>query len=113
MTRTAFAKTIVLAAIFGAGLSGAAFARDQVFTARLAQPAAAARLIANSAVWNCEGDTCVARSTQGASVRACRQFVGEAGVAVIAYGADDAQLNEEELTRCNAAIAQTVQQARN
>ena len=113
MSPKAFAKTVVFAATFSAGLAGAAFARDAVFTARLAQPAQQTRFIADNAVWNCEADTCVARLGHSASVRTCRQFVREAGIAVTAYGPAEAQLSAAELARCNARIASQTQQARN
>lgn len=108
-----FSKTLVLAAFFGAALSGAAFARDEVISARLAQPAAHTQLIAASSLWTCAEDNCVARSSQSATVRVCRQFVREAGVAVTAFGPEDARLTEEQLAQCNEGVAPTTQQAQN
>lgn len=113
MSPTTLAKSIVFAVIFSAGSSGAAFARDEVFTARLAQPAEQSQLIADNAVWNCEADTCVARSRHAATIRTCRQFVREAGIAVTAYGPENAQLSEEDLASCNASLASETRQARN
>lgn len=104
-------RTFAIVALVGATLPGVAFARDQIFSARLAGPAAEARVIAENAVWTCEGDNCVARVSHAATVRACRQFVREAGVAVTAYGPEGAQLTAEELARCNGD--QAVQQAEN
>ncbi len=113
MSPTNIAKSIVFAVIFSTSFSGAAFARDEIFTARLAQPAEQSRLIADNAVWNCEADTCVARSSHAATIRTCRQFVREAGIAVTAYGPENAQLSEQELASCNANLAAETQQARN
>ena len=107
------AKAFVIAAIFSAGLSGAAFARDQVVSAQLAQPAAQTRLIAASAIWTCEANTCVARTTQSATVRTCRQFVREAGAPVTAFGPETERLTEEQLAQCNEGVAPVTQQAQN
>lgn len=107
------ARTLVVAALFGASFTGAAFARNDTFTARLAGQPAEAQLIVQNAIWNCEGETCVARADHAATVRACRQFVREAGVAVTAYGPESRQLTSEELERCNADVAPRTQQAQN
>jgi hypothetical protein len=114
MSPHAAAKTLLIAALFGASFTGTAFARDQVFSARLASAETAqTQLIVQNAIWNCEGDTCVARAGHAASVRACRQFVREAGAAVIAYGPEGDELSDEELARCNADVAPQTQQAQN
>lgn len=107
------AKALVFAAIAAVSFSGAAFARDQVVSASLAQPAAQARFVANSAIWSCQEQTCVARTAQSATVRTCRQFVREAGAAVTAFGSDGAPLSEEQLAECNAGLAPETQQAQN
>ena len=104
-------RTLALAVLASASLTGVAFARDQVFSVRLAGPAQETRVIAENAVWTCEGDSCVARVSHSATVRACRQFVREAGVAVTAYGPEGDQLTAEELARCNGQDAPQVQQA--
>lgn len=113
MSPTAAAKTVLIAALFGASFSGVAFARDQVFTARLAGAPAESRLIVQNAIWNCERETCVSRSDNAASVRACRQFAREAGAAVVAYGYEGRELTSDEIARCNADIAPQTQQAQN
>jgi hypothetical protein len=43
-------------------------------------------------------------------VRACRQFVREAGVRVAAYGPEGGELSADELARCNGETP-TVQAA--
>jgi tRNA C32,U32 (ribose-2'-O)-methylase TrmJ len=112
MSPTAAAKTLLIAALIGAGLTGAAFARDQVFVARLAAPVAEqTRVIALDTLWSCEADACRAVARHDASVRACRQFVREAGQAVTAYGPEGAGLNADEIARCNGQTA--TQEARN
>ena len=111
MTLTASLKTILIAAVLGAGLVGAAEARNTTVTAQLSQPVAArTQVIADNAVWTCNGDTCIA-SVREADVRSCRQFVREAGP-VLAFGATNASFGADELARCNAN-APANQQARN
>ena len=110
---SAIARTLLVAALFGASITGAAYARDQVFTARLAAAPSEARLIVQNAIWNCEGETCVASVNHDATVRACRQFAREAGAPVLAYGSEARQLSSDDLARCNGDLAQSTQQARN
>ncbi|MEJ0060163.1 MAG: hypothetical protein WDM79_11540 [Terricaulis sp.] len=113
MSPTAAAKTLLIAALFGAGFTGAAFARDQVFTARLAAPVTEqTRVIALDTLWSCEADACRAIAHHEATVRSCRQFVREAGQAVTAYGPEGAELSADEIARCNGDTGAT-QQARN
>ncbi len=106
-------RSIVLAAVVSAGFVAPALARDPVFRVQLSAPVAeGTRVIAQNAIWNCEGDTCVARPSHAVSVRACRQFVREAGdVRVTAYGTEGRELSADELARCNGETA--VQQAQN
>lgn len=111
MSPTAAAKTVLIAALFGAAFAGTAFARDQVFTARLEAAAASSQVIAQNTAWSCEGDTCRAVARHDATVRACRQFVREAGQRVVAYGPEGAELSAEEIARCNGETA--TQQAQN
>ena len=107
----AVAKTLFAVALFGASLTGVAYARDQVITARLAQPVAErTQVISENTLWRCEGDTCQAVSRRAASVRTCRQLVREVGP-LTAFGPESASLTSEELARCNGD-AQT-QQAQN
>lgn len=104
-------RSLVLAAVITAGFAAPAFARDPVFTVKLEAPVSeATRVIAQNAIWNCEGDTCLARPSHAVSVRACRQFVREAGgVRVASYGAEGNELSADEIARCNgdSTAAQT------
>ncbi len=102
-------RTIAIAVLASATFVGAAYARDAVFSARLQAPVAEhTRVIANNAIWNCDGDTCRARVTHGANVRSCRLLARELNARVVAYGAEDDQLSADEIARCNGetAIAQ-------
>ncbi len=100
-------RSLAIAAVLSASFTGAAFARGEVFTLRLAQPVAAnTQVIALNTVWNCDGDTCRGRPDHAATVRSCRQFVRQAGdVQVLAYGPEGAQLSADEIARCNGASA--------
>ena len=83
------------------GFAGARLRRNPVFTATLDTPAQQARVIAQNAIWNCEGETCTARASHAVSVRACRQLVRETGGRVTAYGSTERQLSADEIARCN------------
>lgn len=105
-------RSIALAAALSMGFAGAAFARDPVFTATLDSASQEARVIAQNAIWNCEGATCVARADHAVSVRACRQLVRETGGRVLSYGTEARQLTADEIARCNGDATAT-QQASN
>lgn len=107
-------RSFLVAAVISAGLTAPAFARDPVFTVKLSAPVAAqTQVIAQNAVWNCDGDTCLARADHAVSVRACRQFVREAGgVRVTSYGSELRELTADEVARCNGDTVAT-QQAQN
>ena len=107
-------RSLVLAAVLTAGFTAPAFARDPVFTIKLEAPVSEqTRVIAQNAIWTCEGDTCLARADHAVSVRACRQFVREAGdVRIVSYGTDGRELSAAEIARCNGETPAT-QQAQN
>jgi hypothetical protein len=107
-------KAAAAAAVLSAVFAGAAFARSEVFTARLQSPSPSERIIAQSTVWQCASDRCVARPEHAASVRACRAFVREAGP-VTGYGPENAPLTSEQIAACNQAArtGPSAQQARN
>jgi len=95
-------KSIVAAAIISAAFVAPAFARD-LYTIKLAAPVAEqTRIIALNTIWDCEGDTCLARADHGTNVRSCRQFVRQSdGLRIVSYGTADDQLSAEEIERCN------------
>lgn len=106
------ARSLTAALVLSAAFAGAAYARDPVFTIKLEAPMAeATRVIAQNTLWNCAGDTCVARPNHAATVRSCRQFVNQSGARVVAYGSETDQLSADELSRCNSESATL--QARN
>ncbi|MEZ5956821.1 MAG: hypothetical protein R3C27_06385 [Hyphomonadaceae bacterium] len=100
-------RSIVAAAVISAAFVAPAMARD-LYTIRLAQPVAEqTRVIALNTIWDCNGDTCLARADHGANVRSCRHFVRESnGLRIAAYGSADDQLSAAELARCNGETYQ-------
>jgi len=100
-------RSIVAAAVISAAFVAPAFARD-LYTIRLAQPVAEqTRVIALNTIWDCSGDTCVARADHGANVRSCRHFVRESnGLRIASYGSADDQLSADEVARCNGETYQ-------
>lgn len=105
-------KSLLIAAVVTTAFAGAAYARDEVFTAKLEAPVAErTRVIALNTIWTCEGDTCLARPDHSVSVRSCRQFAREADARVTSYGYEGDQLTADEIARCNGESV--TQQARN
>ena len=100
-------RSFVAAAVISAAFVAPAFARD-VYTIKLAAPVAEqTRVIALNTIWDCEGDTCVARADHGANVRSCRQFVRESnGLSIVSYAGGNDQLSADEIARCNGATQQ-------
>lgn len=100
-------RSIVAAAVISAAFTAPAFARD-LYTIKLSAPVAEqTRIIALNTIWDCNGDTCVARADHGANVRSCRQFVRQSnGLRVASYGNETDQLSADELARCNGQSQQ-------
>ena len=104
-------RTFAAAAVFAASFAGAAFARDTVVTATLQAPSADARIVADSAIWNCADATCRAIPQHAVSVHGCRDFARRSHARVTAYGSDERQLSADELARCNGDAASSTLQA--
>lgn len=100
-------RSIVAAAVISAAFVAPAMARD-LYTIRLAAPVTEqTRIIALNTIWDCEGDTCLARADHGANVRSCRQFVRQSnGLRIASYGSASDQLSADELARCNGETYQ-------
>lgn len=95
-------KSVFAALVLAASFGGVAYAQGETFTAKLATPVAErTQIIANSTVWICNADTCLARPTHASTVRACRILARETGARIVAYGPESDPLNAEELARCN------------
>jgi hypothetical protein len=88
--------------------AGSALAADQI-TAKLSAPVAAkTKFIAGGAMFNCEGDTCVALAptSQTFAVATCKTIADKVGV-VSAFGGLKT-LADDKLADCNArAIAKS------
>jgi hypothetical protein len=95
--------TLAAACAAVATLSAApAFAADPV-VAKLAQPVPqATKVIAGEAVFNCEGDTCVALTptSKTFSTASCKTIVSKVG-AVVSYTSPKA-MDDTRLSACNA-----------
>jgi hypothetical protein len=96
-------QTLAAACLAIASISTAAFAAEPV-TAKLAQPVAeSVKFIAGGAVFNCEGDTCVAgaTTTQTYAVDTCRQVASKVGA--IETFAGRRSFDEARLAECNVS----------
>lgn len=93
----------LLAAAAAVGLAGSAFA-GTTFVAKLESPVAKqTKVVVLNAVWDCNGDTCVAElSRNKVTVRTCKKVVKEVGK-VAAFSNSNGELTEEEVATCNAA----------
>lgn len=100
-------RSIVAAAVMSAAFVAPAMARD-LYTIKLAAPVAEqTRIIALNTIWDCNGDTCLARADHGVNVRSCRQFVRQAdGLRIASYSSASQQLSADELSRCNGETYQ-------
>ena len=85
------------------GLAAPAFA-GTLFTAALSEPVAdGTEIIANRAIWTCEGDVCVAElSRKTPSVRSCKKVAKEIGQ-LAGFSSENGELTAEELDECNTA----------
>ncbi|MEQ8559045.1 MAG: hypothetical protein RIB03_12075 [Henriciella sp.] len=74
------------------------------FTAKLTTPVdSSERVIAAKALWNCDGDTCVAElNRRTVTVRTCKKVASEVG-ALAAFSTAEESLSEEDLAKCNKA----------
>jgi len=89
-------------------MAGSAFADGRV-TATLDTPQAAhAKIIAGSALWDCDGATCVANGQpeDTAGLGACRDLARKVG-RISAYAGDRKPLDDGALTKCNKSAAAT------
>lgn len=90
-----------LAAIAALGLAAPALA-GTTFTANLEEPVAErTEIIANKAIWVCEGDTCTAElNRRTPSVRSCKQVAEEIG-RLVAFISENGELDTADIDECN------------
>ena len=100
-------KLIIALACLATSLSLATHAlADGQVTATLQQPIAAKKqFIANGAIWDCEGSTCVAGNTPDQTFGAsqCRDVAKHVG-AVVEFKNDYKTLQPTSLDRCNTGL---------
>ncbi len=94
------------AVLLSLALAGVARADGRI-TASLEGQTGQSRLIAASAVWNCQGATCVADLAPAAAdgVSGCRELAKQAG-RVAAYATPGKTLDAKALARCNDGLPQ-------
>jgi hypothetical protein len=98
-------QTLAAACVAAAAFSTAAFAAEPV-TAKLAQPVAQpTKFIAGGAVFNCEGDTCVAGATTSGTyaVDTCKVVAAKVGAVATFTGRHS--FDDARLAQCNVAAA--------
>jgi hypothetical protein len=95
-----FAKPLMSLAIASL-IALPAFAGTQ-FTAQLATPKAEReRVVAASAVWICEGETCTAElKSSKISLKACKGVAAEIG-ALTSFASANAEMDADDLAKCN------------
>ena len=100
-------KLVIAIACLAASLSLATHAlADGRTTATLQQPIAAkTQFIANGAIWDCEGSTCVASNMPGRTFgpSQCHDVARKVG-AVTQFKNDEKTLEQASLDRCNAGL---------
>lgn len=99
-----FAKTLTCLAV--ATLVAMPALAGTQFTAQLAAPKAEReRVVAASAVWICEGETCTAElKSSKISLKACRGVAAEVG-ALTGFATANAAMTEADLAKCNQSAA--------
>ncbi|NDC58548.1 MAG: hypothetical protein EBZ50_06945 [Alphaproteobacteria bacterium] len=96
-------KLVFAAAAGLALLSTPAFAAD-LGAVKLAAPVQkTVKVIADSAVYICNGDACSGAAQKPPTVRGCKAIAKEAG-AVVSYTSDGKSLAADDLAKCNAAV---------
>ena len=96
-------------AVFSLSFAGAVLADSQI-TAKLEAPQSGhAKLIAASAVWNCEADTCFAAMApdDAVGVSGCKELARQVG-RLSTYTFDRRSLDDKSLAKCNTAAKASV-----
>ncbi|MCI4645479.1 MAG: hypothetical protein MRY64_11915 [Hyphomonadaceae bacterium] len=76
-----------------------------LFTANLSEPVAErTTFVANSAVWTCVDNTCVAElDRRSPTVRSCKKVAEEIG-SLASFSSERGELDEADLARCNEVV---------
>jgi hypothetical protein len=96
-------------AAFSFSFAGAAFADSQIDATLQSPQSSPLKLIAASAVWNCQGDTCSAGMApdDAVGVSGCKELAKQVG-RLTAYTFDHRSLDEKSLAKCNTAAKASV-----
>lgn len=91
-------------AVLSLSFAGAALADSQISATLESPQQAHIKLIAASAVWNCQGETCFAALApdDAEGVSGCKELAHQVG-RLTAYTFDRKSLDEKALARCNMA----------
>jgi hypothetical protein len=95
-------KTAFVAAAAFVALAGVASAKEAATITLAAPVEGVEKVIADSAVWACEGATCTTTLRSQPTVRGCKDVAKELGP-VVTYGHAGRQLSEADLAKCNAS----------
>jgi len=89
-------------AVFSLSMAGAAFADSQISAKLEAPQPKPLKLIAASAVWNCEADGCSAALApdDAVGVSGCKELAKQVG-RLVSYTFDRKSLDEKGLAKCN------------
>lgn len=85
-------------------IAGAALADSEISAKLATAQAAHLKLIAASAVWNCEGDSCYASGApdDASGVTGCKELARQVG-RLESYTFDRRSLDDKALAKCNTA----------
>lgn len=104
-------KTLIstACAVLSLAMAGSAFADGRVTATLDAPQTAHARIIAGSALWDCDGGACVANGQpeDTGGLGACRDLARKVG-RISAYAGDRKPLDAVALAKCNKSAAVSV-----
>jgi hypothetical protein len=91
-------------AVFSFSFAGAAFADSQINATLETPQSSPQKLVAASAVWDCQADSCVAglAPDDAVGVSGCKELAKQVG-RLTAYRFDNRALDDKSLAKCNMA----------
>lgn len=95
-------RTAALAIVAAAMFAAPALARTPVVAKLEVAKAERTRVIANGAVWQCEGDTCTAVIARTVSARTCGELAEQVG-RIVSFSGEGRAVTGADLDRCNAS----------
>ncbi len=97
-------RTALIAAAITA-VAGVAIAKTPVVVKLETPKAEQTRIIANGAVFMCEGDTCTAVMTRAVNARTCGEVAEQVG-RIVQFSGEGRSVTGADLDRCNAKAPQ-------